>query len=108
MKFKVIYSERALSDLRNIHRYIAVDLLMPEVAQKTCDNIMAKIESLDELPNRCSLYEKEPWHSRGLRKLFIDNYIAFYLPMEKQGQVLVVTIMYGKRDIAKIMDDLVR
>ena len=106
MKLKVTYSERALNDLRNIHRYIAVELLAPQVAQRTCDNIMAKIESLDELPNRCSLCEKEPWQSRGLRKLFIDNYIAFYLPMEKQGQVLIVTIMYGKRDIASILDEI--
>lgn len=106
MKFKVIYSDRALNDLRNIHRYIAVELLAPEAAKNVSDKIMTEIEALDEMPNRNPLYDKEPWHSRGLRKLIVDNFIAFYLPVEQQNQVLIVTIMYGKRNIAKILDKL--
>ena len=106
MKFEVIYSDRALNDLRNIYRYIAIDLLAPEVAQRISNHIMAQIESLEEMPSRCPLYDKEPWHSRGLRKLIIDNFIAFYLPIEKKRQVLVVTVMYGKRDVANILKDI--
>lgn len=103
MKFEVIYSDRALNDLRNIHRYIAVELLAPEAAKKVSDKIMTEIEALDEMPNRNPLYDKEPWHSRGLRKLIVDNFIAFYLPMEKKKQVLIVTIMCGKRNVSEIL-----
>lgn len=106
MKFEIIYSDRALSDLRNIHRYVAVELLAPEVAKNLSNKIMDEIDALDTMPNRNPLYDKEPWHSRGLRKLVVDNFIAFYLPVEKQKQVLIVTIMYGKRNIAKILDKL--
>ena len=106
MKFNVIYSDRALNDLRNIHRYIAVELLAPDAAKNVSNKIMDEIDALDEMPNRNPLYEKEPWHSRGLRKLIVGNFVAFYLPMEEQKQVLVITIMYGKRNIAKILNDL--
>ena len=44
-------------------------------------------------------YEKEPWHSKGLRVLPIDNYLAFYLPMESKMMVAVIRIMYGGCDI---------
>ncbi len=106
MKFDVIYSERALNDLRNIHRYIATQLLAPEAAKNLSDKIMSEIESLGAMPNRHTLYEKEPWHSRGLRKLIVDNFIAFYLPMEKQSQVLIVTILYGRRNVTDILNDI--
>mgnify|MGYP001850695695 FL=1 len=105
MKFDVIYSERALNDLRCIHRYIAFDLLAPETAKKLSSKIMSAIDDLAEMPNRNPLYEKEPWHSRGLRKLIVDNFMAFYLPIEKGRQVLIVAIMYGKRNIEKILCD---
>jgi toxin ParE1/3/4 len=35
------------------------------------------------MPFRYQLYEKEPWHSKGLRVLPIDNYLVFYMPVEK-------------------------
>ena len=106
MKFDIIYSDRALNDLRNIHRYIVVELLAPEAAKNVSNKIMDEIDALDEMPSRNPLYEEDPWHSRGLRKLVVGNFVAFYLPMEEQKQVLVITIMYGKRNIAKILNDL--
>lgn len=105
MKFEVIYSDRALNDLRDIHRYIATELLAPEAAKNLSDKIMTEIEALNEMPNRNPLYDKEPWHSKGLRKLVVDNFMAFYLPVEKQEQVLIVTIMYGKRNISEILSN---
>ena len=47
MKFNVIYSERALNDLRNIHRYITLELLAPEAAKKLSERLMTEIDSLD-------------------------------------------------------------
>jgi toxin ParE1/3/4 len=64
---------------------------------------MTAIEGLDEMPMRLPLYDKEPWHSRGLRKLVVDNYLAFVLPIEKSSQVLIVTIMYAGRNVDQIL-----
>jgi len=101
--WQVVYSEQARLNLRNIYEYIAYDLLVPETAKKQAERIMKAIESLDDMPERNPLYEKEPWRSRGLRKLIVDNYITFYLPIEKSKQILIVSIMYGGRNIEELI-----
>lgn len=106
MKFEIIYSDRALNDLRNIYGYIAMELLAPDAAKRISNKIMEGIDALCEMPNRNSLYEKEPWRSRGLRKLIVENFIAFYLPMEKRKQVLIVSIMYGRRNVSEILKEI--
>ncbi|MFR5076693.1 MAG: hypothetical protein ACLTDX_01095 [[Clostridium] innocuum] len=35
---------------------------------------------LNQMPERFLGYEKEPWHSRGLRIIPVDNYCVFYIP----------------------------
>lgn len=64
-------------------------LLVPETAKKQVMRILEQVEKLDDMPNRFPLFEKEPWRSRGLRKLIIDNYIAFYYPNELVKEVVV-------------------
>lgn len=58
------------------------------------------MEKLDDMPNRFPLFEKEPWHSRGLRKLIIDNYIAFYYTNEQVKEFIVFHIFYRGRNDA--------
>ncbi|HAG11913.1 MAG TPA: type II toxin-antitoxin system RelE/ParE family toxin [Desulfotomaculum sp.] len=60
---------------------------------------MDMVEKLNEMPLRYRLYEKEPWHSKGLRVLPIDNYLVFYLPVEAKITVVVIRIIYGGRAI---------
>ena len=95
----VVYTERAERDLRSIFEYIAFSLLEPETAKSQLQRIMDTVANLGEMPMRYHLYEKEPWHSKGLRVLPIDNYLTFYLPMESKMIVAVIRIMYGGRDI---------
>ena len=103
MSWQVLYTKRANEDLQNIYRYIAEELKVPETAQKLTIKILDQIDTLNELPKRNPLYDKEPWKSRGLRKLIIDNFIAFYLTNESQNQVIILAIMYGGRDIGKLI-----
>lgn len=103
MSWQVLYTKRANEDLQNIYRYIAEELKVPETAQKLTIKILDQIDTLNEMPKRNPLYDKEPWKSRGLRKLIIDNFIAFYLTNERQNQVIILAIMYGGRDIGKLI-----
>lgn len=77
MRFEVELTERADRDLRNIFLYIAIDLQSPENAEKQLKRLWSAIRSLDGLPERYHCYEDEPWHSRGLRILPVDNYNIF-------------------------------
>lgn len=95
----VTYTEQAENDLRNIFEYIAYTLLEPVVATKQTRRIMDAIAELDRLPLRFQTYDKSPWNSKGVRVLPVDNFLAFYLPVEKTNSVVVIRIMYGGRDI---------
>ncbi len=93
-EWTVVYTEQAERDLRSIFEYIAFSLLEPEIAKNQSQRIMDVVAKLNEMPLRHHLYEKEPWHSKGLRVLLIDNFLAFYLPVEEKTTVAVIRIMF--------------
>lgn len=101
MKFEVELTERADRDLRNIFLYIAIDLSSLENAEKQIKRLWDAILSLDELPERYRRYEDEPWYSRGMRVLPIDNFVILYIPYLEEKVVRIVTVMYGGRNISE-------
>ena len=80
MMYEVEVSEQADSDLRGIFEYISFELQSPENASGQLDRLEEQILSLDTMPERYRKYEKEPWKSRGLRVLPVDNYVVLYIP----------------------------
>ena len=99
MIFNVIMSSQAEEDLRGIFEYITFKLLAPENAEKQLDHPEKQILSLDKMPERFPRYEKEPWYSRGLRFVAIDNYIVFYIPDIEEQVVTILRVMYSGRNI---------
>ena len=80
MIYEVEVSEQADSDLRGIFEYIAFELQSPENAIGQLDRLEEQILSLDAMPKRYRKYEKEPWKSRELHILSVDNYVVLYIP----------------------------
>jgi toxin ParE1/3/4 len=99
MKYKIVLTKQADTDLRYIYEYIAFTLLEPEIAVRQLERIEKGILSLDEMPERFRAFEKEPWHSRGIRQMPIDNFIVFYIPKADVKTVAIIRIMYGGRNI---------
>jgi len=101
MTWRVDYADDAIQDLQAIYDYISMTLQEPDIAEKQTNRIMDAADTLDHMPLRHRLYDNEPWRSRGLRVLPVDNYIIFYLPNEAKNTVTIIRIMYGGRDIEK-------
>lgn len=99
MNYRIIYTQESEQDLVNIYRYIALNLSVPETAKRQTDRILEAIEGLDKMPLRHKLYQNEPWHSRGLRVLPVDNYLVFYVVVEEEKLVAIVRVMHGGRNI---------
>ena len=106
MTFQVEISEKADNDLRNIFLCIAIDLFSPEVAEKQIHRLWKEMLSLNKFPERYRLYEDEPWHSRGMRTLPVDNYVILYIPDSEERIVRIVRILYSGRDIGEQLADL--
>ncbi len=104
-EFRVIYSPEALEDLRRIYRYIADELLAEQAAIHQTEHIQDEIDSLSHYPDRHQLVLWEPWHSIGLRQIPVDHYIVYYLADAQAETVSVVRILYGGRDVKRILTD---
>ena len=49
-------------------------------------------------------YDKDPWKSRNLRVLPVDNYCVFYIPDNNNGTVTVIRVIYGGRNIEEQLE----
>lgn len=98
-RYLIVYSDRALQDLREIFEYIAGQLREPVIAAAQINRIRAQIRSLGQFPARNKKVAWEPWHSIGMRQMPVDNFIAFYTIDDNQPAVKIVRIFYGKRDV---------
>ena len=96
MKYAIVTTDKADADLRRIYEYIAFNLLVPEVAAGQLERIETAIMNLEEMPNRFRVYEEEPWHSRGLRWMPVDNFIVFYIPRDEDKTVTGIRVLYGE------------
>lgn len=98
MIYEVITTDQAAADLRGIYEYIAFELLSSDNAAGQLGRLEEHIVGLEEFPDKFRYYEKEPWHTRGLRVMPVDNYLVFYIPDRAAGIVTVIRVMYAGRD----------
>lgn len=101
MNYEVRLTTEAENDLRGIFEYIAFELQSSQNAAGQLDRLEQSIMSLDQMPERFRVYEKEPWHSRDLRIMPVDNYLVFYIPNHEEQTVKIMRVIYGGRDIDK-------
>ena len=99
MSYEVTLTPEAKHDLREIYRYIAVELQSEQNANGQLNRLEENILKLDEMPERFRIYDREPWRSRNLRVMPVDHYLVFYIPDHQSQIVTVVRVMYGGRDI---------
>lgn len=106
MIYEIKMTPEAKSDLRSIFEYIAFDLQSIQSASGQLNRLEKSIASLDQMPERFRLYEKEPWHSRNLRTMPVDNYVVFYIPDSENKLVTVIRVMYGGRDADRQLNQM--
>lgn len=104
MIYEVVISEQANIDLRGIYEYIAFELLAPENAYGQLSRLEKSILDLANMPEKYRKYDREPWRSRGLRVMPVDNYQVFYFSDKESHTVKVVRVMYSGRDIYGELD----
>lgn len=99
MSYEIALTPEASRDLREIYRYIAVELQAEQTADRLLDRLEESILKLQELPERFRVYDREPWRSRNLRMMPVDHYLVFYIPDTEAKTVTVLRVIYGGRDM---------
>lgn len=101
MKYEVFITEQAERDIRNIYEYIAIEKQAPEIARSLVLRIEEQILRLDEMPYRFREYESEPWKSRGLRVMPVENFLVCYIPIDQFGTVNIIRLFHRGQNIEK-------
>lgn len=105
MAYSVVFSGDAEKDLRGIHRYIAIDLLMPESAMRLVSRIESAALSLSEMPFRFPQYRDRHGRARDLRVMSAENYCIFYTVDDVQKVVTIVAVIHGARNLRDLFGD---
>lgn len=100
-QYTVEITNEALTDMEQIYNYIANDLLSPEIAMNQYDRIADAILTLGTLAERIRIMDAEPEHSRGIRRMLVDNYSVFYVVQGEQ--VIVTDVLYSGADIDSLL-----
>lgn len=104
--YEIIVTPDAEADLHEIRDYIAETLLVPDVALNYIRVIRKEMEKLSYMADIIAPAEREPWRSRGVRKIMAKNFYIYYRPDEVSGRVYVLNVIYAKRDQLKALNKM--
>ena len=104
--YRIIVTPDAEADLSELRDYIANVLRSPETARSYLHHLRKEIGSLSEMPARIKAIDEEPWHSRGIRKLIVKNFLVYFRIVEKEKTVFILNVIYARRDQLRILEQM--
>lgn len=95
-KYQLKIFPMARLDMEQIFDYIAVELCNPTAAIGQINDFEKAFENVCAFPESCPYINNEYVKDKSLRKLIVNNYIAFY--RVKDNEIQVVRVLYGMRN----------
>lgn len=87
--------------MEQIFNYIAVELCNPTAAIGQINDFEKAFENVCSFPESCPYINNEYVKDKSLRKLIVNNYIAFY--RIKDNEIQVVRVLYGMRNYEALL-----
>lgn len=95
MSYKIIRSDKALDDLKDILFYIA-ETNSIKVAMEYVDKLEKSIKSLSEFPGIGKLSNSRYLRIQGIRVLVVESHLVYYKVSEKT--VKIYTVRHAKQN----------
>ena len=102
-KYNIIIEKYAQKDLESIYNYICNNLVNKEAAIKLLNKINEKFDSIALFPKSAPLIINNYVKNNNIRKLLIDNYIAFYEVDDIKNEIRIIRIMYGMQNYIDVL-----
>ncbi len=96
--FQLRFTPKAKSDLDSIFKYISEDCDTEDTAMVLMNKIETNIMRLKEFPFSCTYVSDHFLKLKGYRKLVVENYIVFFLVDEREKQVIIARVLYGRQN----------
>ena len=104
--YNVKVTVQAQNQIQEIAQYIATELQAPDAALHLLDTLEFEISSLSAFPQRIALTEEEPWHSYGIHKMPVKNFLVYFWIDENACKVQITAVVYGRRDQARQLSQM--
>lgn len=102
-KYKIIIEKYAQKDIESIYNYICNNLVNKDEAIKLLNKINEKFDQIALFPKSASLINNDYVKNKNIRKLLIDNYIAFYEVDDTNKEIRIIRIMYGMQNYIDVL-----
>lgn len=98
MHYKIIRTDKADEQLREIIFYIADDSGSVDVALNYLDKIEKAINRLSAFPLSGSTPRYSVLRRQGYRVLIVERHLVFYKVNDKEKEVIVYAVVDGRRE----------
>ena len=105
-KYNYVLTESAEADVDEAFDYIADELVNPDAASAFADELEEKLEEICKTP-KAGRPVHNPYLKRDdVRRVLVKNYIAYYLINEEKANIVVLRVVYNRRDQDKILKSI--
>lgn len=102
-RYVYVLSESAEADIEEAVDYIANKLVNSEAASAFLDELEEKLEELCRTPKTGRLIHNPYLKRDDIRRILVKNYIAYYLIDEDETEIVVLRVVYNRRDQDRIL-----
>ena len=106
MEYEVKVTPYALHQMQEIVHYISATLQSPDNAAHWLDTMEEELASLSSMPARIPLTDEEPWHSQGIHKMVVNNFLAYFWSDTDNMRVWITAVVYGKRNQRRQLEQM--
>ena len=106
MDYKVKLTDHAVAQLQEAVIYISKVLQASTVAKHWAARVKKELASLSTMPARYPLTEEDPWHTEGIHKMSVENFLVYYWINEEKKIVWITAIVYARRDQLRVLREM--
>lgn len=103
MKYKIVRTDKADEQLREIIFYIADDSGSVDIALNYLDKIEAAVRRLEEFPMSGSIPRYSILRKQGYRVLMVERHLVFYKVNESEKIVTIYAVVDGRREYKNLI-----
>ncbi len=103
MKYKIIRTDKADEQLREIIFYIADDSGSIDIALNYLDKIEMAVNSLEEFPMSASMPRYSILKKQGFRVLIVERHLVFYKIYEDKKEVVIYAVADGRQEYRNLI-----
>ena len=102
-RYDYVLTESAEADVDEALDYIANELMNPNAASNFADELEEKLEEICKAPKTGRPINNPYLKRDDIRRVLVKNYVAYYLVDEAEEKIVVLRVVYNRREQDKIL-----